>query len=670
MAYPNEKTNENENENAIETSFRVLRTRFQWKRLFIEEPGIENPCSKFKDPDNPWIEVVLNALRILLTLFVAPLYLLIRPAAHAAGNWISAAWLITAADTPEAVLFNAPGVGDDRYDIASLLPKWAIKLTIRNGTYAVVQIPWTGDVGEYTALSYSMESARQLFDLAGRQLQDPENVNGRKYSLRDRRSIAELMLIEYAVGRPDGVEYVWLDEFCLSDANQQNEKLAEEQRVEEVGRLADIFGAASQVCVFCHLPECSHTDPNCPWGTRIFTLAEILHAKTVLTITIKGNVRGRRQRIEMVGEVFRAKMREQAERSGRWHLYAVMQHSTNTGSVPWQVAIHALVVEIIRRDIAGNFPQHKFVGKALNGLLPRRARLAHLQGTNGWTDLAWLLELNQGFYNAASLAAVCSLEGNGAYGHCWLGTPIEPYAGNERLEPIVNAFPVCIRRPQGDIPAALNVIGPHTVGVGRKLKRDAAGLYHNDEMKGLKWLAAAILSAVTTSGLAVLSKKGLIGALMMYLGTVLYCAVELAVGTMYLVRRGWVFIYVSEWGPDPRIALGKQDSNLQHITGWGPAQLVPRWQQTNGAWPGFLLDLQHRVLVETFVSSPPNAVIPLAVHGNGITCMLLHRPHDPFAVAHRVGMASMPPYLLAQGVKSGSVCVGSFPDMPLHRQSC
>src|ERR1700683_1077881 len=30
---------------------------------------------------------------------------------------------------------------------------------------------------------------------------------------------------------------------------------------------------------------------------------------------------------------------------------------------------------------------------------------------------------------------------------CWLGTPIEPYAGNERLEPIVNAFPVCIRRP-------------------------------------------------------------------------------------------------------------------------------------------------------------------------------------------------------------------------------
>ncbi|KIM71516.1 hypothetical protein PILCRDRAFT_804938 [Piloderma croceum F 1598] len=114
----------------------------------------------------------------------------------------------------------------------------------------------------------------------------------------------------------------------------------------------------------------------------------------------------------MAGEVFRAKMREQAERSGRWHLYAIMQHSTGSGSVPWQVAIHALEVEIVRRDIAGNFPHHKFVGKALNGLLLRRARLAHLRGTNGWTNLAWLLELNQAFYNAASLAAVCSLEGN------------------------------------------------------------------------------------------------------------------------------------------------------------------------------------------------------------------------------------------------------------------
>ena len=651
-----------ENSNAIVTSFRVLRTHFHWKRLFIEEPGISGPCSKFKDPNNPWIEVVLNALRILFTLFAAPLYLLIRPVAHAAGNWVSAAWLITVANTPEAVLFNASDVGNDKYEIASLLPKWAIQLTIRNGTYFVIQIPWTGTLGGYTALSYSMESARQLFDLAGRQLQDPQNINGREYSLRDRRSIAEMMLIEYAAGRPDGVEYIWLDEFCLSDANQQHERLAEDQRRKEVGRLADIFRAASQVCIFCHEPKCNHTDPNCPWGTRIFTLAEILHAKSVLTITIEGNVEGRRQRMEMSGNMFRSRLRVQAERKGRWHLHAIMQQSTSSGSVPWQVAIHALVVEVIRRDIAGNYPQHTFVGKALNGLLPRRARLADLKGKNGWADLAWLLELNQGFYNAASLAAVCSLEGNNAYGHCWLGTPIEPIAGNERLEPIVNAFPVCIRRPEGNIPAALNVLGPTTIGVSRQLKRDAAGLYHNEEMKGLKWLAVTLWLVILIAGLSLGRQLGFKVLIILYLDTVLYCAVELAVGTMYLVKRGWVFIYVSEWGPDPRMTLGKQDSYLQHLVGWGLPQLVPRWQHADGSWSGFLLDLEHLVLVETLVSSPPNSIIPLAVHGNGISCMLLHRPHDPFAVAHRVGMASLPPYMLAQGVKSGSVCVGSRTD--------
>jgi hypothetical protein len=150
-----------ENSNAIVTSFRVLRTHFHWKRLFIEELGISGPCSKFKDPNNLWIEVVLNALRILFILFAAPLYLLIRPVAYAAGNWVSAAWLITVANTPEAVLFNASDVGNgSKYEIAFLLPEWAIQLTIRNGTYSVFQVPWTPTLGGYMALSYSMESAR------------------------------------------------------------------------------------------------------------------------------------------------------------------------------------------------------------------------------------------------------------------------------------------------------------------------------------------------------------------------------------------------------------------------------------------------------------------------------------------------------------------------------
>ncbi len=133
---------------------------------------------------------------------------------------------------------------------------------------------------------------------------------------------------------------------------------------------------------------------------------------------------------------FREQMQTKAAHDNRWHLYAIMQHSTNSGSVSWQNAIHALVVEAITRDPRWEgIEEHKFLGKALNGLLPRRARLEDLKGENGWTDLAWLLELNQGFYNAASLAAVCSLGKGG-----WLGPPIRPVVGNERLEPIVHRF--------------------------------------------------------------------------------------------------------------------------------------------------------------------------------------------------------------------------------------
>src|SRR6202044_1837733 len=104
-----------------------------------------------------------------------------------------------------------------------------------------------------------------------------------------------------------------------------------------------------------------------------------------------------------------------------WHLYAIMQHASNSGTVPWQVAIHALIVEVLRRDKAGGFVDHKFLGKSLNGLLPRRARLSDLTGNDGWADLIWLLELNQGFYNATALASVCSLPEYDVPGHCWLG---------------------------------------------------------------------------------------------------------------------------------------------------------------------------------------------------------------------------------------------------------
>jgi hypothetical protein len=180
---------------------------------------------------------------------------------------------------------------------------------------------------------------------------------------------------------------------------------------------------------------------------------------------------------EQAGRLFRERIQTNAAVAKHWHLSAIMLHTANSGTVPWQVAIHALIVEVLRRDKAGGFKDHKFLGKGLNGLLPRRARLNDLTGNDGWADLIWLLELNQGFYNATALAAVCSLPEYDVPGHCWLGPPISPCEGNERLEPLVIAFPG---------PTALNILKPTMVGLRPNLKRDIDGLYRNPELHGLK----------------------------------------------------------------------------------------------------------------------------------------------------------------------------------------
>jgi hypothetical protein len=244
--------------------------------------------------------------------------------------------------------------------------------------------------------------------------------------------------------------------------------------------------------------------------------------------------------------------------------YSIFQHTVNAGAVPWQVAIHALVVESIRRDEAGGFHDHKFLGRALNGLLPRRSRLSDL-GNGGWNDLAWLLELNQGFYNAASLAAVCSISEDHSVE--WLGKPIDPAAGNERLEPVVTAFPVS----SDSGPPALTVIAGEQVGFRAKpLKRDAFGLYNNEEMKGAKILTLCIAVALAIiSTVIVASGSTVAGIVLYYLTAVLYSIVELLVGTMYLERDGWVFLEDALWGDKLEEKLGEQDNNLRELTSWG-----------------------------------------------------------------------------------------------------
>ncbi|KAJ7064033.1 hypothetical protein C8F01DRAFT_984219, partial [Mycena amicta] len=305
-----------------------------------------------------------------------------------------------------------------------------------------------------------MTSAAVLAREAGFTWEKPPPETNREYYLPDRRAIAGYFLELYCstnrVGdakdaNPDRTEYIWLDEFCLSDDTvaYPSEAALVAERNTELGKLPDIFRGARETVVLCHEIGCEHTTLECIWGQRLFTIAEILHAQTVVRLTRQVGQNICPLHPIRSGREFREAMQHHAALANKWHLYSIFQHSNNAGSVPWQSAIHALVVEAIRRDEASDYHDHRMLGCALNGLLPRRARVQDLCA-GGWADLAWLLELNQGFYNAASLAAVCSIadESVGKDGKVvvpkveWLGRPIEPTAGNERLEPVVTAFPV------------------------------------------------------------------------------------------------------------------------------------------------------------------------------------------------------------------------------------
>ncbi|KAJ7226715.1 hypothetical protein GGX14DRAFT_347926 [Mycena pura] len=369
-------------------------------------------------------------------------------------------------------------------------------------------------------------------------------------------------------GNPDRTEYIWLDEFCLSDDHLNDDNAIATQRSVELGRLADIFRGATQTVVFCHKENCDHTQLACIWGQRLFTIAEILHAQSVLRLTRRRERKAIIAQIyEIPGRAFREAMQTHAARGNKWHLYAIFQHTVNAGAVPWQAAIHALVVEAIRRDEAGNFHDHKFLGKALNGLLPRRARLEDL-GKSGWSDLAWLLELNQGFYNAASLAAVCSIA-DSENTVSWLGKPIDPAAGNERLEPVLTAFPVSsMWDPTSDPP--LTIMAGETLGFRPKpLRRDALGLYTNEEMRGLKFLTICVALLMFRVSIYIAASGKLLAGLITYcITSVLFRAVELLAGTMYLQREGWVFLDDS-WSGDNLAKLGEQDNYLRTLKHWG-----------------------------------------------------------------------------------------------------
>jgi hypothetical protein len=117
----------------------------------------------------------------------------------------------------------------------------------------------------------------------------------------------------------------------------------------------------------------------------------------------------------------------------------------------------------------------------------------------------------------------------------------------------------------------LAVIAGEQVGFRAKpLKRDAFGLYNNEEMKGAKilsWCIAVALAIIST--VILVSGKTVAGIVLYYLTAVLYSIVELLVGTMYLERDGWVFLEDALWGDKLEEKLGEQDNNLRELTSWG-----------------------------------------------------------------------------------------------------
>lgn len=134
-------------------------------------------------------------------------------------------------------------------------------------------------------------------------------------------------------------------------------------------------------------------------------------------------------------------------------------------------------------------------------------------------------------------------------------------------------------------------------------------------------------------------------------------------------RDGWIFLYHSIWGSEPQRRLGMQDPKLAELVEWGDRQLIPNWSQPDDAEKkraaGTLLDLKNRVMMKVVVSdepdltlNKPNALIALAIHGSGVTFMLANRTDNPNDIVRKVGMCNVPPYILAQTVRSGTVCIG------------
>ncbi|KXN89419.1 hypothetical protein AN958_05710 [Leucoagaricus sp. SymC.cos] len=544
MSQPDKKT-------SVWEALCIVASESRPRRLIQEDPGVLAPLWFGRDPDSEW-HVFANLLRLFVGIPLAPVYIawcyLAAPWKQAIKSLVH--WKIEWANVPDAILLEAPGAGtreakvdlSGKYAVTGNKPQWLLEVHFEGATISSErQVHYDGGHPEesalspaglalrksiqdngYTAISYPMASAKHVFDEAKRSLDlesERRKKPGREYSLLNRQLISHIVLEYYAEaraalpGKGDDIEYIWLDEFCLADADfseETDESEIDEQRGREVGQIADIFRSAKRVVVFCHEPRCDHTGTDCPWGNRLFTMGEIMYAPEVLQLTRRLDSKGIlvSSMTFLSGAEFRGSMQTKAARQKKWHLYNIMQHSTNSGSVTWQTAIHSLVVEAIRRDEAEGFHFHNMLRKALNGLLPRRSELEDLEGRDGWADLAWLLELNQGFYNAAALASVCRIADPWVGEYRWWGKPIEPEEGRERLEPLATAIPTKFRNEKTNtLHPVLSIIGPKSVELRHRLRRGDSALQRNLEMRRLNISVIILVSILAVIVLVLLLRS-------------------------------------------------------------------------------------------------------------------------------------------------------------------
>ncbi|KAK7455876.1 hypothetical protein VKT23_010913 [Stygiomarasmius scandens] len=695
-------------------------------RLFVEDPGIRG--SSWLHPYNEQrFHVFGNVARFILSNLLSPFFypFPVMGAVVQLGSGDTTDVFSGQEDNerkyiyqlPDAVLRYPPGYSDpgrvplvnssagviayrmpasiDVYETTNVQPHWMLEVQIRDGKYAAHrQINWTADGQnhEYSAISYGMRSAFVLFEEAGKQALD-EKPEGKEWSLADRRRISEQLLIEFcSTARrgnhqvpPNRTEYIWLDEFCISENGEENhDDKVRKERKEELGRMADIFRGAETVIVFCHILDCDHTTLDCPWGNRLFTLGEILHANSIGRMTrtvVEKNTKARTFLEFESARSFRERMMYYAAQARRWHLHSLLRNSINSGSSTWQMAIHALMVEAIRRDRETGYKNHKLLGQGLNGLLPRRACLHHLKGEDGWVDLAWLLELNQGFYNAASLAAICDLNDTPQSGNGWLGPPIEPKAGSERLEPLVHAFPIGAKDRSGNPTAFLNIVGAETIEIQPSVKRDGRALFNNPVYKWKKIVSTLLLFLFWLIGIILISVSLNATIAVLYVSSVIFNTYRLIVSTSSIEHDGWVFLSKERmndgsngdiaWGSYPEYILGQFDAGLGELVEWGEQQMVPKWNVSEPQFKiGYLVDLRSKIKIKVAVTERPNCMAVLAVHGTGVTYMLLNRQDGADEVAKKVGMVNLPPYTLAYTRKSGSLRVGLVEEREEKKKPC